>query len=45
MLNVAYPLTRLGNEEGRRDRDKGVAVWVTDCVVFEGGRDVGMFVR
>lgn len=44
MLNMGYPFKRLGNE-GRKGRDKGVAIWVTDFVVFEGGRDVGMFVH
>ena len=39
-----YPFKRLGNE-GRRGRDKGVAIWVTDFVVSEGGRDVGRFVH
>lgn len=43
MLNMAYPFKRLGNE-GRRGRVKGVAIWVTDFVVSEGGKDVAMFV-
>lgn len=43
MLNMGYPFKSL-SKEGRRRRDNGVTIWVTDFVVFEDGRDMGMFV-